>query len=133
MWHDSYVLVILIIAGIAVLACVVAVSLGHGGELAEFPPDVPPLILPDAERLTSADVVELQLPVGMVGYNTHVVDEVLVRVSGALSRRDGRIAELEQRVAELLTDRLQARQEAHARPAEPPRTEHLPEVVEEAW
>jgi hypothetical protein len=128
LWHDSYVLVILIIAGLAVLACVVTVSLGYGGELADFPPDVPPLDLPDAARVTAADLVAVQLPVGLVGYHTEIVDEVLQRVSSALSARDDRIAVLEQRVAELLADRLQARQEAYARPAEPPRIEHLPEV-----
>ncbi|MEW9529216.1 hypothetical protein [Microbispora sp. NPDC049125] len=122
-------LVVLVIAGLAVLACVVMVSLGHGGEMAEFQPDVPPLGLPAAGQLTAADLIALQLPLSVVGYNTQKVDETLQRVSTALSERDTRIAVLEQRVAELLAGRLQARQEAYARPAPPPRTEHQPEIL----
>ncbi|MCT9932609.1 hypothetical protein N5079_20620 [Planotetraspora sp. A-T 1434] len=121
-------LVVLIIAGLAVLVCVVMVSLGHGGELAEFPPDVPPLELPDAGHLTAADFIALHLPISLVGYHTQIVDETLHRAATALSERDTRIAVLEQRVAELLSSRLQARQEVYARPAEPARTEHEPEV-----
>nr|BFE83422.1 hypothetical protein GCM10020093_060230 [Planobispora longispora] len=56
----------------------------------------------------------LQLPVSLVGYHTQSVDETLQRVANALSERDTRIAVLEQRVAELLAGRLQARQEALA-------------------
>lgn len=127
MWHDSYVLVVLAVAALVVLGCVVAVALGHGGEMTEFPPDVPPLDLPEAGQLTAVDFMSLRLPVALVGYHTQTVDETLRRVATALSERDTRIAVLEQRVAELLTDRLQARQEAYARPARPPRTEHVPQ------
>jgi hypothetical protein len=122
------VLVVLVIAGLAVIACVVMVSLGQGGEMAEFPPDVPPLELPDAGGMTSADLIALQLPIGLVGYQTQMVDETLQRVSTALSERDTRIAVLEQRVAELQAGRLQARQEVHAHPAPLPRREHKPEI-----
>jgi hypothetical protein len=130
MWHDSYVLVlvILVIAGLAILGCVVAVSLGNSGEMAEFPPDVPPLDLPVAGQLTAADFMELQLPISLVGYNTQATDETLQRAAAAISERDTRITVLEQRVAELLAGRLQARQEAYARPPEPPLTAHQPEV-----
>jgi hypothetical protein len=126
MWHDSYVLVALALAAVAVLACVVLVSLGRGGEMTEFPPDVPPVELPQAAPLSSADLAVLRLPISLVGYHTHTVDETLRRVSTALSERDTRIAVLEQRVAELASGRLHARQEAHARPAPPPHTEHRP-------
>ncbi|WP_285784285.1 hypothetical protein [Microbispora sp. NBRC 16548] len=104
-------LVVLVIAGLAVIACVVMVSLGHGGEMAEFPPDVPPLELPAAGQMTPADLIALQLPIGLVGYSTQAVDETLHRVSVALGERDTRIAVLEQRVTELSYARLQAREE----------------------
>ncbi|MEV5411634.1 hypothetical protein AB0K60_22700 [Thermopolyspora sp. NPDC052614] len=120
-------LVVLAVAALAVLGCVVAVALGHGGEMTEFPPDVPPLDLPEAGQLTAVDFMSLRLPVALVGYHTQTVDETLRRVATALSERDTRIAVLEQRVAELLTGRLQARQEVYAKPAKPPRTEHLPQ------
>ncbi|MFS1300431.1 hypothetical protein [Streptosporangium longisporum] len=104
-------LVVLALAAIAVIAGVTAVAMGRGGELKEFPPDVPPLDLPAAGRLGAVDFVALQLPVSLVGYHTQSVDETLHRVAGALSERDTRIAVLEQRVSELLAGRLQARHE----------------------
>ncbi|SEG98772.1 hypothetical protein SAMN05444920_11243 [Nonomuraea solani] len=121
-------LVILAIAAIAILACVVLVSLGRGGELTEFPPDVPPLDLPEAGRLTAVDFMALQLPVNLVGYHTQSVDETLRRAASAISARDTRIAVLEQRVSELLSSRLHARQEVYAAPGAGLRTDHEPEA-----
>ncbi|MEU4507930.1 hypothetical protein AB0G05_00410 [Nonomuraea wenchangensis] len=121
-------LVILAIAAIAILACVVVVSLGRGGELTEFPPDVPPLGLPEPGQLTAVDFMALQLPVNLVGYHTASVDEALRRAATALSERDTRIAVLEQRVSELLSSRLYARQEVYASPGAELRTEHEPEA-----
>ncbi|MEQ4716858.1 hypothetical protein [Nonomuraea sp. B19D2] len=120
-------LVILAIAAIAILACVVLVSIGRGGELTEFPPDVPPLDLPEPGQLTAVDFMALQLPVNLVGYHTASVDETLRRAANAISARDTRIAVLEQRVSELLASRLHARQEVYAAPGAGPRTEHSPE------
>lgn len=124
--YDANVLVVLAIAAIAVLACVVLVSLGKGGELAEFPPDVQPLELPEAGRLAAVDFMALRLPVRLVGYHTGSVDETLRLAAHAVSMRDTRIAILEQRVSELLASRLQARQEVYARPGEGVRTRHEP-------
>ncbi|MEU1391329.1 MULTISPECIES: hypothetical protein [unclassified Nonomuraea] len=121
-------LVILAIAAIAILACVVLVSLGRGGELTEFPPDVPPLDLPEAGQLTAVDFMALQLPVNLVGYHTQSVDETLRRAAQAISARDTRIAVLEQRVSELLSSRLHARQEIYATPGAGLRTDHEPEA-----
>ncbi|GHE29163.1 hypothetical protein GCM10017673_34490 [Streptosporangium violaceochromogenes] len=99
--------------------------------MAEFVPDVPPLALPDAERLGAADFMALQLPVSLVGYHTQSVDETLDRVARALSERDTRIAVLEQRVTEMLSAGLQSRREVHTGPSAAPRTEHEPEGPEE--
>ncbi|WP_431916940.1 hypothetical protein [Nonomuraea jabiensis] len=121
-------LVILAIAAIAILACVVLVSLGRGGELTEFPPDVPPLDLPEPGQLTAVDFMALQLPVNLVGYHTASVDETLRRAANAISARDTRIAVLEQRVSELLSSRLHARQEIYAAPGAGLRTDHAPEA-----
>ncbi|MFG6196397.1 hypothetical protein [Nonomuraea sp. JJY05] len=121
-------LVILAIAAIAILACVVLVSLGRGGELTEFPPDVPPLDLPEPGQLTAVDFMALQLPVNLVGYHTASVDETLRRAANAISARDTRIAVLEQRVSELLSSRLHARQEIYASPGVGLRTDHAPEA-----
>ncbi|MEO3888160.1 hypothetical protein [Nonomuraea sp. B5E05] len=121
-------LVVLAIAAIAILACVVLVSLGRGGELTEFPPDVPPLELPEPAQLTAVDFMALQLPVNLVGYHTQSVDETLRRAASAISARDTRIAVLEQRVSELLSSRLYARQESHAAPGAGLRTDHAPQA-----
>ncbi|MEV7967539.1 hypothetical protein AB0O34_16365 [Sphaerisporangium sp. NPDC088356] len=110
-------LVLLAVAALAVLFCVVLVSQGRGGELTEFAPDVPPLDLPEPGQLTAVDFMALQLPVSLVGYHTQSVDETLQRAATALGERDTHIAVLEQRVAELLAGRLQARQESYARPS----------------
>jgi hypothetical protein len=131
LWHDSYVLVVLVLAAVTVIAGVTVVAMGRGGELTEFAPDVPPLDLPDAGQLSAVDFMALQLPVSIVGYHTQSVDETLNRVANALSERDTRIAVLEQRVSELLSSRLQARQEVHASPLNGPRTEHEPEEPKE--
>ncbi|MEU8267384.1 hypothetical protein AB0B89_09460 [Sphaerisporangium sp. NPDC049002] len=110
-------LVLLAVAALAVLFCVVMVSQGRGGELTEFAPDVPPLDLPEPGQLTAVDFMALQLPVSLVGYHTPSVDETLQRAATAIGERDTHIAVLEQRVAELLAGRLQARQESYARPS----------------
>ncbi|MFC4532485.1 hypothetical protein [Sphaerisporangium dianthi] len=109
-------LVLLAVAAIAVLYCVVVVSQGRGGELTEFAPDVPPLDLPYPRELTAVDFMAMRLPVSLVGYHTQTVDETLQRAAMAISERDTHIAVLEQRVAELLSGRVQARQEAQTRP-----------------
>ncbi|GII56968.1 hypothetical protein Pth03_53570 [Planotetraspora thailandica] len=113
-------LVVLVIAGVAVIACTAMVSLGYGGEMAEFSADVPPTEMPAAGHLTATDIMTLRLPLSLVGYHTDVVDQALHRMSVALGERDTRIAVLEQRVAELMAGRLQARQETHTAPAEIP-------------
>ncbi|WP_327047828.1 hypothetical protein OG320_08115 [Microbispora sp. NBC_01189] len=105
-------LVVLVIAGLAVIACVVMVSLGHGGEMAEFPSDAPPLGLPAAGQLTPTDLMTLRLPISLVGYGTHAVDETLNRVSVAIAERDTRIAVLEQRVSELAYGQPRTREAA---------------------
>ncbi|WP_343954455.1 hypothetical protein [Nonomuraea longicatena] len=121
-------LVVLAIAALAILACVVLVSLGKGGELSEFPPDVPPLDLPEAGQLTAVDMMALQLPVNLVGYHTQSVDETLKRAASAISARDTRIAVLEQRVSDLMSDHPEWRQDE--RSTEQPDSQ--PEAVVEA-
>ena len=86
MWHDSYVLVVLALAAVAVIAGVTVVAMGRGGELTEFAPDVPPLDLPAAGQLSAVDFMALQLPVSLVGYHTQSVDETLNRVANAAER-----------------------------------------------
>ncbi|GII93096.1 hypothetical protein [Sinosporangium siamense] len=120
--------VVLVLAALAVLACVVLVAQGRAGELTEFAPDVPPVDLPEAKRLAPVDFMALRLPVSLVGYHTQSVDETLHRAAAAIGERDTKIAVLEQRIAELLSTRLRNRQEIHARPGTDPRTMHEPTI-----
>lgn len=94
-------LVVLVLAGLAVLAAVIAIAVGRGGELSEAHPDVPPLQMPSGRRLTGSDVRYLRLPHGLWGYQTEIADEALHRLAYALDERDARLAELERELAEL--------------------------------
>ncbi|MEV0969106.1 hypothetical protein [Microtetraspora glauca] len=115
-------LVVLVLAALAVVGCAVKVSQGHGGALAEFTPDTPPLVLP-AGRMDAADLAGLQLPIGLVGYQTDAVDATLQRAAISLSERDAHIAALEQRLAQVLAERLYGRPEDSSEPARP--TDHV--------
>ncbi|HEX2314864.1 MAG TPA: hypothetical protein VHJ17_14070 [Thermomonospora sp.] len=94
-------LVVLVLAGLAVVAAVVVLAMGRGGELTEVHADHPPLQMPTGRRLTGADVALLHLPHALWGYQTEVTDEALHRLAYALSERDARVAALEEQVAEL--------------------------------
>jgi hypothetical protein len=91
--------VLLLLAGAVILAGVVAVAMGHGGEMAEFPSDyVPPTL---GDLLTAADVAMLRPPGALWGYNTQVTDEALSRIAQIVTERDVEIAVLRQQLADL--------------------------------
>ncbi|GLZ09875.1 hypothetical protein Acsp04_01110 [Actinomadura sp. NBRC 104425] len=90
--------VVLVLAGLAVLGAVVVLAMGRGGELAPARPDHPPFRLPPGRALTAPDVAMLRLPRGLWGYQVEVADETLHRLAYALSERDVRVAELEHQV-----------------------------------
>ena len=90
--------VLLLLAGAVILAGVVAVAMGHGGELAEFPSDyVPPTL---GDLLTATDVATLRPPAALWGYNTQVTDEALSRIAQIVTERDVEIAVLRQQLAD---------------------------------
>jgi hypothetical protein len=90
--------VLLLLAGAVILAGVVAVAMGHGGEMAEFPSDyVPPTL---GDLLTATDVAMLRPPAALWGYNTQVTDEALSRIAQIVTERDVEIAVLRQQLAE---------------------------------
>ncbi len=91
--------VLLLLTGAVILAGVVAVAMGHGGEMAEFPSDyVPPTL---GDLLTAADVAMLRPPSALWGYNTQVTDEALSRIAQVVTERDVEIAVLRQQLADL--------------------------------
>lgn len=97
-------IVVIAAAIVAVLAAVVVLALGKGGELAEARPDHPVLRLPTGRSLVGTDVALLRLPRGLWGYHVGVTDEALRRMAYALTERDALVALLQQRVAELQRD-----------------------------
>ena len=88
--------ILLLLAAAVILAGVVSVAMGHGGEMAEFAMDYLP---PDLE--TAADVVLVRPPSALWGYNVQVTDEALNRVAQVITERDVEIAVLRQQLAEL--------------------------------
>lgn len=88
--------ILLLLAGVVILAGVVSVAMGHGGEMAEFAMDYLP---PDV--MTAADVAMLRPPSAFWGYNVQVTDEALSQAAQAISEREVEIAVLRQQLADL--------------------------------
>jgi hypothetical protein len=89
------VYLVLLAAAVAILAGVVAVAMGAGGELGISRRDLP--VIPPRIR-TASDLARLRLPLGLFGYQTESADEVLQVVAGHLAERDAEIARLRQEV-----------------------------------
>lgn len=89
---------VLLAAALAIMAGVVAVAMGWGGEMAEFTADRPttPIWL-----ATAADVAELRLPLRLLGYQQQATDEALRAVTVVLAAREAEIARLRAKLAEL--------------------------------
>jgi hypothetical protein len=120
--------VLLLLAGAVILAGVVAVAMGHGGEMAEFPSDyIPPTL---GDLLTAADVAMVRPPASLWGYNTQVTDEALSRIAQIVTERDVEIAVLRQQLADLRSG-TRATLPASARPARPILAEPEPAVAPE--
>jgi hypothetical protein len=90
--------VILVLAGVAILGCVVLAALGMAGEMATFPSDSAPLRL---DEVTAADVALLRPPLALWGYNVPVTEEALGVIARAVTARDNEIATLRQELADV--------------------------------
>lgn len=88
----------LILASAAILAGVVSVAIGRGGEMAEFAGDYPPCEADDL--MTAADVALLRPPSALWGYNVQATDEALGRIAQVVTERDVEIAALRRQLAE---------------------------------
>ena len=88
--------ILLLLAAAVILAGVVSVAMGHGGEMAEFATDhLPP------DLATAADVAMLRPPSSIWGYNVQITDEALNQIAQVITERDVEIAVLRQQLAEL--------------------------------
>lgn len=96
------VVVVLVLAGVAVLGAVVVLAMGRGGELTETHPDYPPLQV-DAEGrpILGRDGSRLRFPTTIWGYQMQVTDEAVHRLTVALHERDARVADLERQLHDL--------------------------------
>jgi hypothetical protein len=92
------VLVVLILAIIAILVGVFAVSTGRGGEMAYEQADHAPL---DLGPMSPTDIALLRPPTALWGYNMQVTDDALDRIARALRDRDIEVAYLRRQLGDL--------------------------------
>ena len=93
----------MVIAIIAVLAFVVYLARGRGGELSAERNDYVPL---DLGPVSATDVALLRPPTGLWGYNMEATDEAMERIAESIRERDVRIVALEQLVTDLSRDSI---------------------------
>jgi len=107
--------VVLLLAALVILAGVVAVAIGRGGELAMFRPDSPryPQVL-----ATAADVASFRPPLAFFGYSAPATDEALQQITQVVVERDAEVAWLRDQVVKLGGDT--ADWPSAAPPAQPP-------------
>ena len=135
-WHDAYVAVpvLIVLAIVVVLAGVVLVAAGRGGEMPAvertdyFPFEMGPV--------SATDVVLLRPQMALWGYNQQMVDEALDHIAHSIRERDVRIVALEQLVTDLSRESVPSMPlgspYAGARHARPEPGQSLPERREAA-
>jgi hypothetical protein len=110
--------VVLILAALAILAGVVVVAVGRGGELAIFRPDLPPQRPVFA---TGTDVAAFRPPPAFFGYSAPATDTALAQIAQAVAERDAELARLRAQLAQLRGDSEQHDQGYHQQAFPEPR------------
>jgi hypothetical protein len=120
---------VLLAAAVAILACVVAVAMGWGGEMTASRRDLPAVPL---RARTAAEVARLRLPASAFGYQREATDEALHAIAGLVAERDAEIADLRQELWRLRDQRAagEAAQPPAAGPAALPDAEPEPHEAE---
>lgn len=95
---DTILLIEILVLGVLVIG-VLAMIFTRGNQdivepLAEPLPSLPPVVLPEASHIVAQDIKEIRFAVGLRGYRTDQVDQVLERLTVAVEERDQQIAEL---------------------------------------
>jgi hypothetical protein len=90
--------VVLLLAAVAILAGVVVVALGRGGELTPFRADTAPF---RRELATAAQVASFRPPPAFFGYSAQVTDDALQRIARSVAARDAELARLRSQVIAL--------------------------------
>jgi hypothetical protein len=86
---------VIVIAAIAILAGVVVVAMGRGGELARDQPAEPAA----ADFRSWYEVASYRPPGALLGYNAAVTERALTEIAQAIADRDAEIDELRRRLA----------------------------------
>jgi hypothetical protein len=89
---------VLLTAAIAILAGVVVIAMGRGGEIARFDRDLP---MTSPQINAASDLELLQLPIGLFGYQEHATRVALNAAARLLAEQGAEIARLREEVARL--------------------------------
>jgi hypothetical protein len=90
-----------VVAAVVIVAIVVFLAMGRGGELSSERPDYVPI---DVGPVSATDVALLRPPTGLWGYNMQATDEAMELIAESIRERDVRIVALEQLVTDLSRD-----------------------------
>jgi hypothetical protein len=89
------VAIVIVLAAVAILAGVVVVAMGRGGELARDRPAEPAA----TNFLTWSDVASYRPPAALLGYHAGATEYALAQVARAIAERDAEIDLLRRRLA----------------------------------
>ena len=96
---EAILLIEILVLGVLVIGFLaIVITRGDKGmvqPLAEPLPSLPPVVLPEAKNVVAQDISEIRLAVGLRGYRTDQVDQVLDRLTEAIEQRDQVIADLQ--------------------------------------
>lgn len=94
-WHHYTVAFVIVLAAGAILAGVVVVAMGRGGELARDHPAEPAAM----DFRTWSDVASYRPPGALLGYHPAATEYALAQVARAIAERDAEIDLLRRRLA----------------------------------
>lgn len=99
---DAILLIQLLVLGVLVIAFLAMIMIrgdhGIAEPLAEPLPSLPPVLLPESHNIISQDIQDIRFAVGLRGYQTDQVDQVLERLTTAVKDRDQQITDLQKQV-----------------------------------
>jgi DivIVA domain-containing protein len=99
---DAILMIEILVLGVLVIGFLVLI-VTRGDQrlvkpLAEPLPTLPPVLLPAAENISAPDIQDIRFAVGLRGYRTDQVDQVLDHLTTAIEQRDAQLAALRQAV-----------------------------------
>lgn len=93
---------VIILAAVAILAGVVAVAMGRGGEMARSGPEP----APPPDFSTWSDVAGYRPPPALLGYQAAATEHALALIARTIAERDAEIGWLRERLAQARGDVL---------------------------